>query len=118
MSKEHVNCELCSKQLSKTSLRRHMHYMHSDQSKLDKVHCVLCDYAPRCQSNLENHIINVHLGVKKWKCMLCDFTSGGSGGLTNHVRSVHLKEEDYKCQLCDVTFSSIPSLNLHIKAAH
>jgi hypothetical protein len=37
MTKESVNCELCSKQLNKSNLRVHMHYMHSDQSKLDRV---------------------------------------------------------------------------------
>jgi hypothetical protein len=86
MDKERVNCKLCSKQLIESSLKRHMHILHSDQSKLDKVQCVLCNYSPRRQSSLDQHILVVNLGVKKWKCMLCDFAAGRSGSLANHVK--------------------------------
>jgi hypothetical protein len=110
MAKERVNRKLCSKQLSESSLKRHMHILRSDQSKLDKLQCVLCNYPPRNQSSLDQHILVVHLGVKKWKCMLCDFAAGRSGSLAHHVKSIHLKEVDYKCQLCDLTLSTIANL--------
>jgi hypothetical protein len=119
MSKKCVNCGVCSEQLSSIrSLRRHVQKKHSGRAKFDNIYCVLCDYAPKIKSIMDNHILAVHLGVKKWKCMLCYFSTGESGSLAKHVKSVHLKEDDYKCQLCDVTFSSITSLNVDIKAVH
>jgi hypothetical protein len=94
MAKERVNCEMCSKQLSKYSLNYHMQYMHS-QGTIGKFKCDLCDYSPRMQSDLNRHIRTVHLSVKRWKCMLCDFSAAQQYNLSNHVKSFHLKEEDY-----------------------
>jgi hypothetical protein len=100
--KERVKCGLCSSQLSsRKSLYNHMQYMHSDQSNMDKFHCLLCDYTPRNQVNLDKHILCVHLGVKKWKCELCEFVAGRAGQLKMHVQRCHAKEKNIKCEECD-----------------
>jgi hypothetical protein len=109
---ENDKCGVCNKKLRKSSLKRHVQYMHS--GKIEQ--CLLCDYSTRNQSSLVNHILTNHLRVKKWKCMLCDFSAGENQRLTNHVKSVHLKEDDYKCQLCNETFSSIPSVDTRLSS--
>jgi hypothetical protein len=94
---DRVKCGVCSKELKMTSLRQHVQNVHGDEANLVAYHCPLCDYAPRNQNRMNQHIINVHLGVKSWKCcLLCDYATVESGHLKNHVKSVHLKEEKKK----------------------
>ena len=56
-----------------------------------KCNILVCGKAFSRLYHVQNHINNVHKGLKNYKCDLCDKAFGLKGNLMIHINSVHEK---------------------------
>ncbi|KAL3276070.1 hypothetical protein HHI36_020791 [Cryptolaemus montrouzieri] len=80
--------------------------------------CSQCDYQSTKKSNLKQHIIRVHLGLKQYKCDQCDYKSAQKSHVNHHLNSVHLGIKEYKCNQCDHQATTKSDLNRHVNSVH
>ena len=81
---EKIKCDLCNKELGKTSLDIHMLAYHSDY----QVECPICEHKFSRQKLLEMHMRRAHDPNKKreFKCQECDKAYTTKPDLQKHVR--------------------------------
>lgn len=136
-----VKCEVCSQELSKKNLERHMQTKHKAS---EEVKCSKCPFTARRADNLKKHIDTVHKDKDLLHCSDCDFTTSTSKMLSNHnrkhkvnyrcnvcgkqfTRSEYLKshqmkcekkKEESSCEHCGKTFSKTANMKRHMQSAH
>jgi len=74
--------------------------------------CTECEYKTVALSNLKNHILAIHEGVK-FKCDQCSREFTSKSNLQAHIRSKH-EEKKYNCMQCAMQFTSSNRLSEHI----
>ena len=99
-----LNCTVCTKTFkTKVGLRSHVKRMHSDQSKIKKLHtCTECDKQFDCKSQLEIHMKTAHLD-HTFDCNVCKKSYKSRQGLDYHIYYSHSdkKYSKFKCDQCD-----------------
>jgi hypothetical protein len=104
---ESVVCNICDKILLASAERLQSHVEatqaeHESGAQSSKFQCDLCGYFAHSQSNLNNHILGLHLVAKIFKCVVCDFTCSYNTSLKLHIRRMHEKRKThFKCKFCD-----------------
>ena len=82
--------------------------------------CDLCSYDFTSQSNLEQHIRNVHLnikipeGEKSFACKFCLKSFSRKNHLKDHYRT-HTGEKPYNCTVCSKSFAHISNRDQHFR---
>ena len=90
------------------NLRAHLR-THSDERRY---HCELCGKWFRRSSGRNEHIRNVHEGVKAYRCSRCPRAFASANGLKLHTMS-HTNERPHACTMCTKRFKSLTLLDLH-----
>jgi len=58
-AREHVQCDICRKEINRSSLRRHINTQHSDDKQKNRVKCPHCDM-DLSRNSLRRHIKSQH----------------------------------------------------------
>ena len=116
-----VDCKICNKKLSLSSLRDHMKLAHQDQSLRT---CHLCNKVLKSRAFLYTHYINDHPtencpveidNVSVFKCHFCDQIFSTSAATYTHMKQKHNVRKSHneikasskpECPFCDETLKS------------
>ena len=109
--------------------------------------CKFCQKTFNRQSNLMDHIDNVHLKVQSFECQLCGMKYSGKSQLTVHIKRKHSEEnytdpvkirlpvtaksdlnkhvesdheesKPFKCKICDYKCATKGNIKRHIEGVH
>jgi hypothetical protein len=78
--------------------------------------CDECDYKATDKSNLNRHVKKQHEGVT-YSCSECDYKSFRKDMLKCHTQSAH-EGVTYDCHQCDSKFKNKSHLKIHIQSVH
>ena len=92
-----------------STLRSHLH-THSDERQYQ---CYQCGKWFRRSSGRNEHIRNVHEGVKAYQCTHCPRAFSTSGALKLHLMG-HTGERPHACTMCPKRFKRATKLELHL----
>ena len=85
-------------------------------SKMEKIKCDQCEKVYYGKSNLERHILSVHLKIK-FPCEICGIEYSQENNLNQHLILIHHhekgKKKRVKCDQCDKSFATRGALHLH-----
>ena len=87
-------------------------------NKIKEYKCDECEYECALSSSLKSHIKSVHNKVKDVSCNECNYRCSQTGQLKSHIKSIHLKVKDYKCDKCDYECAFKSSLKTHVDTIH
>ena len=89
--------------------------------------CKFCQKTFNRQSNLMDHIDNVHLKVQSYECQLCGMKYSGKSQLSVHIKRKHTPEEKnfgqkpiydkdalFSCHICQISFLQKKYYRRHI----
>ncbi|XP_055298979.1 zinc finger protein 814-like [Sitodiplosis mosellana] len=114
--KEIVECDICSKKMQRRLLKGHKADHTGDRFK-----CKYCHKIFRQQSNLNTHMMAVHMYVPRTECKICWKTFTSRGYLRIHMKS-HSKntakehrEGDYECDICSEKVLQKDKLERHMQ---
>ena len=68
--------------------------------------CDICGFRSSLKTNLKQHILSVHEGMRRYKCELCDYKCHKKYNLDQHIASVHDKNKNFQCENCDYSSSN------------
>ena len=66
--------------------------------------CTLCLLNFSRKSDLKEHILTDHAGIKPHKCLLCESSFAHKSQLKLHIASVHEGLKPHKCPSCEKSF--------------
>jgi len=102
-------CGKCGRGFGRAAnLRAHL-LSHSDERRYP---CNQCGKSFRRSSGRNEHIRNVHEGLKGYQCMCCPRAFSSANGLKMHMMG-HTNERPYGCTMCPKRFKSTALLDLH-----
>ena len=109
-------CDICGHVSTEIgTLKKHKNVVHE---KIYKKMCHLCSKQMSSNTQLNEHMINVHgIGERKFKCDQCDKSYSQKGHLNTHIKCIHEKLQ-YNCDKCDKSFSQKGKLKSHIESVH
>lgn len=111
--KQVFSCSACDFNAdTRPKVTSHIQFKHSNYRK--KKTCEICG---KLVIFLDDHIQNVHHGVKNYFCDLCGFSSYGKNLLHSHILNCHLPKS-VKCSQCDFTTINNIRLKSHIMNMH
>ena len=82
----------------------------------NKGQCQFCDYRPANRRHLNQHVRNVHQGLK-YECMHCDYKTGDKSNLKKHIEKTHMGIT-YSCSICQQVFNLKERLKRHVDVKH
>ncbi|KAK2143592.1 hypothetical protein LSH36_829g00020 [Paralvinella palmiformis] len=136
------SCPVCSKQLSKFSMRRHMLTHATEKKYVCKMcskgfnfshsllvhlrvhteniscHCPICDVVFDDLAGMRQHMKKQHRvdpWDKKFWCTTCNRCFFNKGMLSRHRREVHTAQRLYACDICGKAFKNERNLRQHMK---
>jgi len=84
--------------------------------------CKVCTFISESGPKLlQDHILSVHEGIKRFNCDECDYASAKKFRLQEHVKRIHLKLpkiKDQKCSECEYVAAERRDLIRHSKQHH
>jgi len=83
---------------------------HSDERRYL---CDLCGKLFRRSSGRNEHIRNVHKGLRAYRCMYCPRAFSSANGLKSHVMG-HTNERPHGCPICPKRFKKMAHMELHM----
>ena len=104
---QNVQCNLCGKVMTNSSLKRHIEVVHEHV----RHQCDRCEKSFQKKFLLDNHIKSFHEGINPFKCEECGKSFSKQHVLTRHFVSVH--ENRYQCDSCSRKFSCFSVLDKH-----
>lgn len=113
-------CEICPKKYdNKTSLQRHILFLHNSRMPLV---CEECGYTTFHPDSLNEHTVKEHCTEPnaepdKDDSCICEFC-GDDVALEEFEVHLELHKDDVFCYLCEKSFKTQWSLNKHINKAH
>jgi KRAB domain-containing zinc finger protein len=111
--KQIFSCGACDfKADTRSKVSDHVWFTHTN-AKEKKA----CEYCGKLVRFLEDHIENIHKGVKNYLCDLCGHACYKQKAIELHILNCHLPK-NVKCPQCDFTTITKERLNLHIKNIH
>ena len=117
---ELIQCGRCHSELLDTYFSKNRKGVLNKccQSCLERFKCGLCDYKSNNNSNLLQHIKQVHDKIRDIDCGLCEFKCSKNSTMKTHIKQVHDKIRDINCGLCEFKCSTNSTLKRHIKMVH
>eukprot|EP00347_Sterkiella_histriomuscorum_P010386 403376500 len=87
-----------------------------DKSKSGKLsyRCPICKKALTRRENVKNHLISIHLKIKRHSCQICQKKFSERSNLLVHLR-IHDKRQPYQCDICNKKFNSLGNMRDHEK---
>lgn len=111
---EKLACPTCGRVvLGKYYLAVHMRRHIGDFS----LRCDVCNKGFSVRSDLENHKIMKHNGLKQFVCSHCNRRYASKKGLVQHTRT-HTGEKPYSCIHCAEKFMFHSQLYVHLRKVH
>ena len=99
--KKPYKCHICNAAFAiKSTMRKHLMYMHSEKKPDLPIKCDICDKAFREKSKLNKHIDAVHEEKKPFTCAQCEAKFAKKSHLDEHVSSVHDRKKPFECEIC------------------
>ena len=106
-----VFCDICGKQLKKSTLKAHMEYVH--EGKKDNVQCSDCGEVFERQTHLLKHRNLLHSTDPKFDCEICGRRFNGMASKSKHMQS-H-SEGTFPCEVCGRLLKSKKTLIAHMR---
>lgn len=108
-----VKCEICNKEINKSSLRRHMKSQHDYDGS--KVACTYdgCKRKFKDKQSMKSHFSEQHV-VSSHSCNMCDVKTDTVQKLNHHKNVFHYKKYMCKYPDCGRNFGSKKNLDVHI----
>ncbi|CDW87541.1 zn-finger [Stylonychia lemnae] len=74
--------------------------------------CPICKKSLTRRENVKNHLISIHLKIKRHQCKICQKKFSERSNLLVHLR-IHDKRQPYQCQTCHKKFNSLGNMRDH-----
>jgi len=104
-----VDCKICSKQVSRQSMIRHL--LNHDILPNEPSPCSICGKIFKNYLCLRDHE-KFHRMERKYACQHCDMKFRYPDKLKRHIR-VHTREKPYQCNECGRQFAQASQLKTH-----
>ena len=80
--------------------------------------CSHCSSVFLTSFNLQAHVENIHLKIKRYACDQCGFKTAKEGNLRRHIASIHKKGKPFQCSICHIKFNRLDNRHKHVKKYH
>ncbi|XP_042281663.1 zinc finger protein 142 [Thunnus maccoyii] len=119
---DEVQCTMCSFiSKSKTSLSRHVLYVHDKKkfgvSKPKRLNCQQCTFTCKQERCMTQHVALKHKGARPHRCRYCPFSTTRRYRLEEH-ESLHTGVGRHSCNMCNKTFGAVTKLRQHKTRIH
>ena len=81
----------------------------------ERFQCDRCDAKFASDTNLQQHIKQVHDKIKDFQCDKCEYACSTNSDLRRHIKRVHNKIKDFQCDRCEYACSTNGDLQKYIK---
>lgn len=114
MEEEKLLCEICTKQLTKKAMRRHL----LSHSGMKNFACKQCEFKTYSESELKIHTKRMHEeklpeSERPFGCDQCSKEFMIKSDLDSHL-AVHSSERPFECDMCDKKYSRKSGLDYHM----